>query len=59
MAQIEDCQESIQKALNDQAELAEQKREIDQLKALENGAPRVRISKHIQAGTRIIGPIAP
>nr|WP_320191604.1 FapA family protein [uncultured Desulfobacter sp.] len=56
VAQIEACQGNIQKALNDQAEITEQKMEIDQLKALDNGVPRVRISKHIQAGTRIIGP---
>ncbi|WP_320044759.1 FapA family protein [uncultured Desulfobacter sp.] len=56
VAQIEIYQENIQKALNDQAEITEQKMEIDQLKSLENGVPKVRISKHIQAGTRIIGP---
>ncbi|MCG8549662.1 MAG: FapA family protein, partial [Desulfobacterales bacterium] len=56
VAQIEACQENIQKARDDQAEITEQKMETDQLKALENEVPRVRISKHIQAGTRIIGP---
>jgi hypothetical protein len=56
VAQIEDYQERIQKALDDQAQITAQKMEIDQLTADENGVPKVQISKHIQAGTRIIGP---
>lgn len=56
VAQIETYQKRIQKALDDQAEIDAHKIEIDQLMADENGVPRVQISKHIQAGTRIIGP---
>ncbi|NDY71059.1 hypothetical protein DO021_05795 [Desulfobacter hydrogenophilus] len=56
VAQIEAHQESIQKALDDQAKITDSKTEIEQLKKHDTGVPRVQISKHIQAGTRIIGP---
>ena len=56
VVQIEALQESIQKALDDQAKITDRKTEIDQLKEHQKGIVRVQISKHIQAGTRIIGP---
>ena len=56
VAQIEAHEEIIQKALDDQAKITDRKTEIDQLKKHDTGVPRVQISKHIQAGTRIIGP---
>ncbi|WP_020585729.1 FapA family protein [Desulfobacter curvatus] len=56
VAEIEAHQESIQKAMDNLAEITNRITEIDQLKKQDNGIPRVQISKHIQAGTRIIGP---
>jgi len=55
-AQIKALQESIQKAMDDQAKITDGKTEIDQLKEHQKGIARVQISKQIQAGTRIIGP---
>lgn len=56
VAQIEAHQESIQKALDDQAKITDRTTEINQLIKQDNGIAEVEISKHIQAGTRVIGP---